>query len=140
MKLHEFSKAKELFRSATELSIDAEIITDEIARNYIKKVFEKYKPGKTSGHFSISSSARRIPTDEYESSFSRNLKEEKAYVFFEQNQIDKNTVFIISDARELSKVIENSFGMEYFISNQETSYLIAVNWYSIEYTGEVNLN
>ena len=35
--------------------------------------------------------------------------------------------------------MENSRGMEYFISDAELNYLIAVNWYAIEYVGDVEL-
>lgn len=31
--------------------------------------------------------------------------------------------------------MENSHGMEYFISDAVLSYLVTVNWYSIEYVG-----
>lgn len=35
--------------------------------------------------------------------------------------------------------MENSSGMEYFISDKDISYLISVNWYSIEYVGNIEL-
>lgn len=31
--------------------------------------------------------------------------------------------------------MENSFGMEYFVSNEKTDFLIAVNWYVIQIAG-----
>lgn len=53
--------------------------------------------------------------------------------------MNKDVVVIIEDARNISRLMENSSGMEYFISDKDISFLISVNWYSIEYVGNVDL-
>lgn len=56
--------------------------------------------------------------------------------FFEQNKVlNKKIVVKIEDLRLLGKILENSFGMEYFLTNEKMDFLIAVNWYVIEVSG-----
>lgn len=58
-----------------------------------------------------------------------------AFVFFEKSVINRRDVVVFEDARSVSSLMENSHGMEYFISDAVLSYLVTVNWYSIEYVG-----
>ncbi|TKU16739.1 hypothetical protein FDX03_13770 [Citrobacter sp. wls827] len=67
------------------------------------------------------------------------MKSIPAFMFFEQNYINKDIVVLIHNARDISKLMENCHGMEYFISDKNGTYLIAVNWYSIEFIGDVLL-
>lgn len=60
-------------------------------------------------------------------------------IFFEQNRINQHDVVVVENAREISTLIANSHGMEYFISDKAISYLISVNWYAIEYVGDIDL-
>lgn len=39
------------------------------------------------------------------------------------------------NAKLIGDLMENSFGMEYFVSNEKLDFLIAVNWYAIEVAG-----
>lgn len=41
---------------------------------------------------------------------------------------------MVDDVRGVSRLMEGSYGMEYFVSNEGGDFLIAVNWYVIEYT------
>ena len=72
-----------------------------------------------------------------EFSYTNILPEESGYIFFEPTgETEKRTVVWISDIRQAGTLFENSFGMEYFLSNENSDYLIAVNWYVVEISGE----
>ena len=43
---------------------------------------------------------------------------------------------MIKNAKLIGRLMENSFGMEYFVSNEKVNFLIAVNWYVIEVAGD----
>lgn len=43
---------------------------------------------------------------------------------------------MIRNARLIGRLMVNSFGMEYFVSNEKVDFLIAVNWYVIEVAGD----
>ena len=68
------------------------------------------------------------------------MRGDPAFIFFEQNQINRCDVVRVEDARNISSLMENSHGMEYFISDAGLTYLIAVNWYAIEYVGDIELS
>ncbi len=44
----------------------------------------------------------------------------------------------IENGRNFCSILKNAYGMEYFISNENANYLVAVNWYVIEGAGSVN--
>ncbi|MBJ9295401.1 hypothetical protein GHT40_13970 [Citrobacter werkmanii] len=140
MVLHKFSHARELLSVADNTGIDIMLLTEEMAIKYIQFILDKYKPWKIEGHLSIGGSVSKLSTEDNEFIFSLSMDNVPAFIFFEQNYINKNNVLMISDASKISQLMENSHGMEYFISNEIGSYLIAVNWYSIEFTGDVFLN
>lgn len=66
--------------------------------------------------------------------FSHQLSLGQAGYFFEQDVSNKNIVVVVDDVRDMSRLMEDSYGMEYFVSNEVGDFLIAVNWYVIEYT------
>lgn len=140
MRLHKFSHAKELLSVADNIGIDITLLTEEMAIEYIHFIFNKYKPWKREGHISIGESVSKLSTEDNEVTFSLSMGNVPAFIFFEQDYINKNNVLMISDASKISLLMENSHGMEYFISNKIGLYLIAVNWYSIEFTGDISLN
>ena len=139
MTLHKFSNAKVLLSVADDLHIKVDLINGKEAKDYIDFVLEKYKPWKLEGHLSISDDVERLDTEENEFTFSLIMKDEPAYIFFEQNHINKNAVIIVENAKSISLLMKNSHGMEYFVSNKDTTYLVAVNWYSIEFKGDISL-
>ncbi|UTY60820.1 hypothetical protein HPQ68_17320 [Massilia sp. erpn] len=77
-----------------------------------------------------------MPLEPNEFTYSTHLDAGPACVFFEQHGADRDRVLILHDGKSLSKVFENAFGMEYFVSDEKKSYLLAVNWYVIEGAGE----
>lgn len=111
------------------------------ARNYIDTILTLFKPKQTTGHLAIQSDiSEKFPTDPIEFEFSKHLEIEPVYLFFDQESREKNTVFIIDDGQCLSKLLEECFGMEYFVSNASQSYLISVNWYTLEVIGSAQKN
>ena len=140
LKLHRLSHAHEILASSKKLGINTKILAEDIAQSYIHKTLSKFYPEKMGGHLSIGREAKYISTETHEFSFSKSLKKEPAYIFFEQNHQQKNLVILIADAREISNIMENCYGMEYFVSNKRKSFLISVNWYVIETSGEFDLS
>lgn len=126
-------------RVADTMSIKAALLPKEQGCKYILEILEKYKPWKTEGHLSIGEGANRLSTDDYEYSFSLSMESVPAFIFFEQNYINECDVVVVNDAKNISPLMENSHGMEYFISDESLSFLISVNWYSIEYVGDIDL-
>lgn len=70
-----------------------------------------------------------------EFSYSEYLESEPAYIFFDQEGRDRNSVVVVKDTKLIGLLMENSYGMEYFVSNEKADFLIAVNWYVVEAAG-----
>ena len=77
-----------------------------------------------------------IPLDKYEFKYSEYLKSEPVYIFFDQGNMNTNEVILINDAKDIGRIFSNSFGMEYFLTNMDFTFLLSVNWYVIEGSGE----
>nr|WP_300311510.1 hypothetical protein [Halomonas sp.] len=140
MELHKFNHAYELLSVARKIGITVELLDQEEARHYIIEVMEKFSPWKKEGHLSLGDDSNTLSTEEYEDKFSFLLGNDAAYIFFEQNHINKNTVIKVKNASRLSELMTNSYGMEYFISDSNARYLISVNWYSIQWKGDIDLS
>ncbi|HRB71609.1 MAG TPA: hypothetical protein PK776_07150 [Flavobacterium sp.] len=127
------NKILELENGAKLLGLPYEILNKNIGREIISDIFEKFKPNKVEGHLAVDSDTSvKLKTEDHEFSFSKDFEEEPIYLFFEQDEIHDGQVFVLQDGRALSDLLNECFGMEYFISNKEYKYLIAVNWYVIE--------
>lgn len=126
---------QELIQVSADLGIDMVVLGENESKQYIKKVIDIYKPFKITGHLSIGENIITIPLNEYEYSFSTFLRSEPAYIFFDQESRDRNVVVVVKDANLLGRLMENSYGMEYFVSNEKMEFLISVNWYVIEVAG-----
>lgn len=126
---------QELLQASSNLGIDIVILDENDSKQFIKRIIDIYKPFKITGHLSIGEETLNIPLEENEYSYSKYLKSEPAYIFFDQESRDKNTVVVVEDAKLIGKLMENSYGMEYFVSNEKSDFLIAVNWYVIEVAG-----
>lgn len=137
--MHKFSGARELINSARQLGLDVELAEPGHAGEYIRKVLAKFKPFRVSGHLQIGGDAKSIPAEGNEYLLSKQFKDGIACVFFEQGTLDKDNLVIFKRAKDVSVAIERSFGMEYFISDEAASYLIAVNSYGIEFTGDIEI-
>ena len=80
----------------------------------------------------ISNDSKVISLEENEFTYTLAIKKQKGYLFFDQEGIDKNLVFEVENLQKVGELMEESFGIEYFLSNSDLSFLIAVNWYVIE--------
>jgi hypothetical protein len=129
------SKSDELINASQELGIASYILTSKEGADFIHFVLDLYKPNKLSGHLAIHHDSVSIPLEPYEFTYSTFMAEEPAYVFFEQKGTDINKVVVVEEGNRLGEILENSYGMEYFVSNKTANYLLAVNWYVIEGSG-----
>src|SRR5574337_261008 len=119
-----------LTTACNELGVQYAVMESQEATNYIQSVIKKYNITKTSGHVTLpSEDSISIPFEEFELIYSEYMKNEPACLFFDQESDDRKNVFIINDARRICEVMGNTFGIEYFVSNREQDYVIAVNWY-----------
>jgi hypothetical protein len=126
-------KIEELKTVAKKLFLMHSVIEGEIAERFIKNTFDKFKPFKITDHLSIGSEvSKKLPTDEYEFVFSEKYLSGTVYIFFEQDYYNKNQIFVLKEGKYFSKLIEECYGMEYFITDEKNSFLISVNWYTIE--------
>lgn len=129
-------KVDELLKSSVELGISLKILSEANSKTYISNTLKKFNPDRTTGHLSIGESYFRMDTERYEFSFSKYLEQEPALIFFEQSDRKKSKIVLeIENATQVSSLFENAFGMEYFITNRNLDYLIAVNWYGIQVVG-----
>ena len=108
------SHIDELINSCEELSIPYSILENDEAVGYINSVINAYEPIKTTWHLSIGKDSISVPLEEHEFSFSESLDDESAYIFFDQESTEKHKVFVINNAKLICRMMENSYGMEYF--------------------------
>jgi hypothetical protein len=125
----------ELSRSAAELGFIACVLLDAEATLFIAAVVAKFQPEKLTGHLAIRRHAVAMPLEPHEFTLSRCLPQEAAYVLFDQAGQDRGRVIVLESGQAVCSVLENAFGMEYFVSDADHDYLIAVNWYVIEAAG-----
>lgn len=129
-------EAEELLNIGEKLNIKIELLMDDDAEEFINRTLNRFKPFKISGHLGIGNSSFKLPIDTLEFSYMKYLREECGYIFWgQESRQRKKTVVRIKNIRLLGKILENSFGMEYFLTNEKVDFLIAVNWYVIEFTG-----
>lgn len=128
---------QELIQVSSKIGIEIEVLDDHSSKDYIMRVIRKFKPFKTAGHLAIGADSHNISLEKYEFSYSKYLNSEPALIFFDQEGLDRDTVVVVKDAKFVGDLMENSYGMEYFLSNEKLDYLIAVNWYVIEVSESV---
>ena len=133
---HEFNYTKEILDVSRNLGIPCELLSKTKGVQFINSVFEKFSPNKKTGHLAIHHDSISIPLELYEFSYSSFLEKEPAYIFFDQEGLDKGNVIVVENGKEIGQIMENAFGMEYFVSNKEMDYLLAVNWHVIEGIGK----
>lgn len=131
-------KSKELSHACRTLDLEFSILTSNEAKQYLVAVRNKFNPQQVTGHLAISGEdSVSLKTDEHEFTLSNKFNEGAIRLFFDQESNEKNTVFELKNGPKLSEVLGECYGMEYFISDPELSFLISVNWYSIEIVGEI---
>jgi len=128
--------AQELIAAGNRAKINVELLDANVSSKYIEQLLITFNPFKTTGHLGIVINSLTISLEENEFSFFEFLNSEPAYIFFDQDDPQgKSVVVKIEDAKVAGRVFEDSFGMEYFLSNEQMDYLVAVNWYVIEFAG-----
>lgn len=131
-------EAEELIEIGKGMSIDIKLLEQNDAEKIIRTTLEKFTPFKLTGHLGIGNDSIELPIDKWEFSYMDYLPEEKGYIFFEQtNDLKRKTVIEIGNIRLLGKILENSSGVEYFLTNQKADFLIAANWYFVEIAGDI---
>lgn len=132
-----FLLSEEIEKVCGHLKIGCRVLPTAEASELLCKVFEKYSVTKKAGHLSIGSHSVKIPTEQFEFTYSEILNPEPVYMFFDQKNYNKKDVVVIDNGRNIGLIMANSIGMEYFITDMNLSYLIAVNWYMIEAKGSI---
>ncbi|MBU2895228.1 hypothetical protein [Vibrio hepatarius] len=132
--------AKEILEVCRELGIKCELLPNDDAKIFIDGVTKKFEPSKTAGHLSIENDSVSLPIEDYEYEYSSSLPEGKGFIFFDQSGKDKNCVVEIEDVRVIGAIMENAFGMEYFVSDSNNDYLVCVSWYAVEFKGLISIN
>jgi hypothetical protein len=127
--------SEEFINASNELEIEANLLPIDYAHEIISRCTQKYSIGKLSGHLAIHGDTIQLPLEPIEFSYSKQLMKGKAFLFFDQENHNRNEVVQIENAQEICNVLENCFGMEYFVTNEDYSYLISVNWYTVEVSG-----
>jgi hypothetical protein len=125
----------ELKSNADKVGLNYSIIKGIEAEKLISEIFRKFDPLRTSGHLAISDNSKIIPLEYNEFTYTLAIKKQKGYLFFDQEGFDKNIVLEVENIQRVGELMEESFGIEYFLSNSNLSFLIAVNWYVIEVSG-----
>lgn len=116
-------KIKELESAAKKLFLEYSIIEAERAGEFIQETINKFKVSKITGHLSIDSEiSKKISTDEHEFTFSKEYLSDTAYVFFEQDYYNKNQIFILKEGTLFSELIQECYGMEYFITDEKRAF------------------
>ena len=126
----------ELKSNADKIGLNYSIIKGVEAEKLISKIFKKFDPLRTSGHLAISDNSKIISLEENEFTYTLAIKKQKGYLFFDQEGVDRNLVLEVENVQRVGELMEESFGIEYFLSNSDLSFLIAVNWYVIEVSGD----
>ncbi|WP_201772722.1 hypothetical protein [Endozoicomonas numazuensis] len=128
---------QEFMESSIRANVQCYELSEREAEKYIGEVIRKFHPDKLSGHLSIGHESTSIALEPWEFSYSKKLKDEPLFIFFEQRDVNKNKMACIKNGKKLCSILEQAYGMEYFVTNQNVSFLLAVNWYEIEGIGEI---
>lgn len=126
----------ELANNSESIGLKYCVIEGKKAKEIISKVITKFKPLKTSGHLGISNSNGVIPLGDNEFTYTLQMKKQKGYLIFDQEGSDRNLVFEVDNIQKVGELMSESFGIEYFLFDERLSFLIAVNWYVIEVSGD----
>lgn len=130
------AEAEEIITIGKKLNIKVGLLAKDEAESCIQKTLNLFMPFKINGHLGIGHDSIELPIDEWEFSYMKYLSQEIGYIFFSQgNRLSSRTVVKIDNLQELGKILEESFGMEYFLTNKNADFLIAVNWYVVEISG-----
>lgn len=126
---------EEILKVSHEMRIECSIIEKNQSLDLINQCVNKFRPEKLSGHLMVGHDSISIPIEKYEFSYSKLMRREPLLIFFDQESVDKEVIVKISNGSQLCDLMEQTFGMEYFVTNESFDFLLAVNWYVIEGIG-----
>lgn len=130
--------SKELLNSGMEVGVETIVLDLDKSLSIINEITEKFCPSNLTGHLSIGNDSLELPLKKYEFEYSEFLNEERGYIFFGQkNSYSAGEVVEIGNVKKVAELMYNSYGIEYFLTNINLDYLISVNWYVIELTGNL---
>ena len=127
--------AEEFLRAASVIGAACHTLDAADGAAYIQRLFDTFKPDRTDGHLMIGHESDDYPLQAAETDFSLALPNRPARILFDQLSTDRGQVLELVDGPRLCEVMSQCFGMEYFVSDIDADYLIAVNWYVVEVAG-----
>ncbi|MBN6075089.1 hypothetical protein HYE60_07510 [Aggregatibacter actinomycetemcomitans] len=137
-KLSKYSRLGDLLHIGKEFNLHLEVLNEEDSKTYIDKTFNLFNPLKTWGHIQIGRGESLAPTEKYQNIYSLFMTSSPLFVIFDQNhKEDKNWVLKVKNGRDFAKLVYENGNLEYFLSDEKNTFLVAVNWYSIEYIGSL---
>ncbi|MDU8925710.1 hypothetical protein RYD26_12560 [Pasteurellaceae bacterium LIM206] len=93
------------------------------------------------GHVQIGLETDLKPSEKYQYEYSKIIPNKPLFIIFDQNhKEDRNYVLIVKNGIELARLMEENGSLEYFLSDKNGTFLISINHYSIEYTGNINFS
>ena len=125
----------ELYNVCSNLQVESRVLTTAESERIIQTAFKRFEVGKKSGHLAIHFDSISVPLSDYEFRYATHLEAEPVYVFFDQENNNRNSVIRIENGQKLGDVMAETHGMEYFVTNVNYSFLLAINWYVIEGAG-----
>lgn len=128
-------KSTELLKNCSSLAITCFSLPPRKAKRVVSECLLKFKPEITSGHLQIGGQSMSLQVFKVEFTYSKYLNAEAGYIFFDQTGEERDMVIYIENVQKTSLLMEHSFGIEYFLTNESFDYLIAVNWYTLEVVG-----
>lgn len=129
------SKTSEFLRSARAAGIRTRALSAELSAAYADCLARRFPAASLKNHPQIDGAETVLDTERHEFRFSLGLPPAPAYIVFPQGSEIKERVIAIANARKLSEILSDCYGMEYAVSDRCGSYLVCVNWYSINITG-----
>lgn len=130
-------KTSEFLRAAAYIKVRTKALSTKLSLEYVNCILNKFPEASLKNHPQIYNAPISLETDAHEYTLSLTLNNKNAYIIFPQGGETKEKVVIVSNARKISEIFSECYGMEYAISDRLGSYLICVNWYSIDITGSI---
>lgn len=139
LKLSICSRLGDLLSTGKEFNIPLEVLNKNDSNEYIIKTFKIFNPLKDWGHIQIGRGESLSPSENYQYIYSLFIKKSPLFVIFEQNhKEDKDWVLKVNNGNDLAKLLYENGSIEYFLSDKENSFFVAVNRYCIEYVGDLS--
>lgn len=131
------SKLADFCEDAASIDIGYEVLEKCEAKEKLKKLVDVFTPSTLFGHFSIGHDMFEINASEYQYIYSKFLNTTEGYIFFTESQ-ERMQVVKLKDISLVSNFMENSYRIDYFLTDKDFSFLISVNQYVVECTNNLS--